>query len=414
MSPIRSLTAFAAVVLVAAGLGAAEDIYLPACSTSLPFFCADAAYFKRGDRYWVELYYSVTNRSLQFVKSKSGGYEAGADMSVILFDSGSSQVSGDSKRLRLRASRYEETTSTDSVHTGVMSFPAHAGDFSLTIALTDRDTNMKSTVDVRYSIPEMVDLPTLSDIRFEEPGTQGRQRIYPNVRRSYRGDLETVPFYFEVYAGEKDLPLAVVYRVMKSEDEAVYSDTVLVTSPVSAAVHADIPATAVSNGYFRLVVGIPDGKGGFRVQRSKVFEVRSQSFYFGKDAESAADLLAYIASGGFIKAFKEADPEERKVMWDEFWKEKDPTPDTEQNEFYEEHVRRFEFANERFRTGNTAGWKTDRGRIYIVYGQPDQVESYGQDLGQEPVEIWHYRSLGRRFVFVDRTGFGDYRLSEEY
>jgi GWxTD domain-containing protein len=414
MSPIRSLIAFAVVLLLAAGHLAAEELYLPTCTTGLPFFCVDAAYFKRGDRYWVEVYYSVTNRAIQFVKSRQGEYQASADLSVILFERGSSQVAGDTQRIRLKASRYEETTALDSVRTGMMSFPAWAGDFSLTITLADRDTNMRSGVDVRYSIPEIEDLPSLSSIRFEEPGTRGRSRVYPNVRRSYRGELTTIPFYFEVYAGDEDLPVTVEYRVMKTDEDVAFMDTVVVRSRGEAAVEADIPAEAISNGYFNLVVGIPRDGGGFSVERTKVFEVRSQYFYWGTDVESAVELLYYIAGGSFLDAFRKAGPEQRKALWDEFWLEKDPTPGTPENEFYDEHVRRFEFANERFRIAHTPGWKTDRGRVYIIYGEPDQVESYPYEADQEATEIWHYSSLGRRFVFVDATGFGDYRLTEDY
>ena len=401
-------------LLLAAGITVAEEFYLPTCSLTIPNFCVDAAYFKRGDRYWVEVYFSVTNRSLQFVKSKRGEYRASGDMSVILFESGSSQVAGDTQRIRLTASRYEETTAVDSVRTGVMSFPASAGQHTLTISLSDRDTNMKSEVDVRFNIPEIEALPALSDIRFEQPGTRGRSRVYPNVRRSFTGELTSIPFYFEVYANEENLPVDVEYMVVTPEDEVVYGDTVTVTDAGRSGVEADIPAEAISNGFFNLVLGYPAPAEDFEILRSKVFEVRSQFFYWGKDVESAIDLLTYIASGSFLETMKKASPEERRILWDEFWKEKDPTPNTPENEFYDEHVRRFEFANDRFRTAYTPGWKTDRGRIYIVYGQPDQIESNPYDSTQDPTEIWHYTNLGRRFVFVDRTGFGDYRLTEEY
>jgi GWxTD domain-containing protein len=414
MSPIRSAYLFVAILIAAAGISAAEELILPACSPGIPFFCVDASYFKRGDRYWVEVYFSVTNRALQFVRSRKGEYSASADLAVLLFDSGSAQVAGDTQRLRLRASKYEETTSADSVRTGVMAFPATAGDYSLTVSLSDRDTNMRSNIEVRFGIPDIHELPSLSDIRFEEPGTRGRSRVYPNVTRSYRGELSTIPFYFEVYSEDEHVPFDVLYRVMRTQTEVAFEETISVSEAGREVVEADIPAEAISNGYFQLVVGIPGDDEDFRVSRAKVFEVRSQHFYWGKDVESALDLLRYIASGSFLEELRSASPEERKILWEEFWKEKDPTPDTAENEFYDEHVRRFDTANSRFGTSHTPGWETDRGRIYILYGQPDHIESYPYDADQDATEVWHYNSLGRRFVFVDKTGFGDYRLTEEY
>ena len=59
------------------------------------------------------------------------------------------------------------------------------------------------------------------------------------------------------------------------------------------------------------------------------------------------------------------------------------------------------------------GWRTDRGRIHIIYGPPDEIESRGMEVDQDPAEIWYYTSSGRTFVFIDHTGFGDYILANE-
>src|SRR5271157_6425487 len=76
------------------------------------------------------------------------------------------------------------------------------------------------------------------------------------------------------------------------------------------------------------------------------------------------------------KAFKMlSNDEERDQFIEAFWQRRDPTPDTEENEFKEEHYRRIEYANEHFAAG-VPGWRTDRGRIYIMYGQPDEIESH--------------------------------------
>ncbi len=401
-------------VLVAAALATAEEVGLPACSSEVPAFCVDASYFKRGGKYWVEVYFSVTNSALQFVKSRRGEYRASADLLVILFEKGGAQVSGDTERLVLRASRYDETTSADSVRTGTMCLPARAGDFTLAVTLGDRDTDMKSAIEIAFTVPEIEDLPSLSDIRFQEAGGRPGAPPGPNVRRTYKGDVMTVPFYFEVYAEADQLPVDVVYGVMNTREQVVFRDTVTVADEGRAAVEAGIPADAIGNGRFRLIVGIPGDDGKFKVSRGKVFEVRSRRLYLGKSLDSALDLLSYIAGGGFLDKLKKAGPEERKALWEEFWKEKDPTPDTPENEFYEEHIRRFEFANERFGTPFSEGWKSDRGRIYIVYGEPDQVETYPHETSAGATEVWRYNNLGRRFVFVDDTGFGDYRLTEGF
>ena len=86
--------------------------------------------------------------------------------------------------------------------------------------------------------------------------------------------------------------------------------------------------------------------------------------------------VAYIITDEERKAFKNLQTdEERQQFVEQFWLRRDPTPDTEENEYKEEHYRRIAYANERFASG-IPGWKTDRGRIYIMYGPPDEREEH--------------------------------------
>ena len=105
-----------------------------------------------------------------------------------------------------------------------------------------------------------------------------------------------------------------------------------------------------------------------------------------------------------------------------FWARRDPTPGTPQNGFKEEHYRRLAYANEHFAAG-VPGWKTDRGRVYIVYGPPDTVESHRADVNVAgdavyPNEVWHYRyieGMGKdaTWEFVDTCRCGDYHLTAD-
>ena len=120
--------------------------------------------------------------------------------------------------------------------------------------------------------------------------------------------------------------------------------------------------------------------------------------------------------------------EEKERFIEQFWFRRDPDPKTPINEFREEHYRRIAFANERFQSG-IAGWKTDRGRIYIIRGPPDEIVSYpsggrylrqghegGGSTSTYPFEVWRYRyleGLGEEveLEFVDASWAGEYRLS---
>ncbi len=139
--------------------------------------------------------------------------------------------------------------------------------------------------------------------------------------------------------------------------------------------------------------------------------------------------VAYIISDEERKAFKQlSNDEERDQFIEAFWQRRDPTPDTEENEFKEEHYRRIAYANEHFAAG-IPGWKTDRGRIYIMYGPADEVEAHpsggtydrpmeegGGTTSTYPFEDWRYRYLegvGQQVIieFVDSCMCGDYHMT---
>ena len=120
--------------------------------------------------------------------------------------------------------------------------------------------------------------------------------------------------------------------------------------------------------------------------------------------------------------------EEREQFIEQFWLRRDPTPDTEENEYKEEHYRRIAYANERFASG-IPGWKTDRGRIYIIYGPPDEIDAHpsggtyerppeegGGETSTYPFEDWRYRyieGVGSDIIieFVDPTMTGEYHMT---
>jgi len=139
--------------------------------------------------------------------------------------------------------------------------------------------------------------------------------------------------------------------------------------------------------------------------------------------------VAYIITDEERKAFKKLETDdERERFIEEFWRRRDPDPDTDENEFREEYYERIAYANEHYASG-IPGWKTDRGRIYITWGKPDEVESHpsggayeresyegGGSTTTYPFERWFYRYLpgvgsGIEIEFVDPTGSGEYRIA---
>jgi GWxTD domain-containing protein len=139
--------------------------------------------------------------------------------------------------------------------------------------------------------------------------------------------------------------------------------------------------------------------------------------------------VGYIITDEERTAFKRlATDDEKQQFIEQFWLRRDPTPDSSENEYKEEHYRRIAYANERFASG-IPGWKTDRGRIYITFGPPAEIESHpsggtyerpieegGGTTSTYPFEKWRYRwieGIGNdvQIEFVDPTMTGEYRMT---
>ncbi len=139
--------------------------------------------------------------------------------------------------------------------------------------------------------------------------------------------------------------------------------------------------------------------------------------------------VTYVITDEERKVFKKLQTDdEREKFIEEFWRRRDPDPDTDENEFKEEYYERIAYANEHFASG-IPGWKSDRGRIWIMYGKPDERETHpmggsydrpsyegGGNTSTYPFETWFYRYLpgvgsGVEIEFVDPTGSGEYRIA---
>jgi GWxTD domain-containing protein len=132
-----------------------------------------------------------------------------------------------------------------------------------------------------------------------------------------------------------------------------------------------------------------------------------------EEIEDIYQKSKYLASPLEIEKFERLNNlEGQRTFMDEFWKNRDTNPSTPENEFFQEYLQRIETANQRYGALGKTGWKTDRGRIYLLYGEPSEIERFPNQLETKPYEIWHYNEIegGVYFDFGDVTGFSNYEL----
>jgi GWxTD domain-containing protein len=172
-----------------------------------------------------------------------------------------------------------------------------------------------------------------------------------------------------------------------------------------------VPATRFGVGQFWISAGPVAGAPGVRVP---LF------ISFGDEwgiapLEEMISYLRYFVDLSRLNAVRDAVPEARAAAWMTFWRETDPDPETTEHEALRDYFRRLVTANERFREEGSPGWLTERGKVLITLGEPDQILEQG-DVGigtRGRLQIWQYLQHRTQFVFVDQSGFGRWRLTPQ-
>jgi GWxTD domain-containing protein len=167
------------------------------------------------------------------------------------------------------------------------------------------------------------------------------------------------------------------------------------------------------------VAGLPSGayEANFEIRTSlkttetlAMFLEISRPFYLENHAwNKKVNQLEYIGTPSEIAKLKTAQKEERDSLWKDFWKAYDPTPNTPHNEKEGEYFERIEYCEQHFSSGDR-GWRSDRAKVYMRYGPPDETQSRPYELSTKPYEVWLYYRLNLQFIFLDRYGFGEYLL----
>lgn len=148
---------------------------------------------------------------------------------------------------------------------------------------------------------------------------------------------------------------------------------------------------------------------GFQYKQSlKALNAKYQNFL---------NMIAYIAGKDEIRVFKKLPTiRDREIYINFFWKQRDPTPETDENEYKIEIEKRFKYVNKYFSRGTPIpGWKTDRGKVYMILGKPNSIETFDNEQGLFPARVWYYygdENLGLptyfNITFFKRRGTGDW------
>jgi GWxTD domain-containing protein len=290
------------------------------------------------------------------------------------------------------------------------------GEYKVRMSVYEQRTKKYSEKEKTVQVRDFLNEPlTLSDIMIVSKLNEvnGRKYITPGVSRNV-GALDTFYLFFFVYRNSEQPSLDVKCKITNSKNEQVFSqnENVNITSGIDIQnrIFIAVPTNNFSIGKFKIEILASDSQ--FDVTENSSFDNEDVDFPIDlTNIDDAISQLQYIAKDSEIEHIENAktDAEKRKRLI-EFWNSKDPSPSTKRNEVLIEYYVRIKYADIHYSTPYTPGWKTDMGMVYIIFGLPNNIERHPYEMDTKPYEIWDYYDINRQFVFVDDSGFGDYRL----
>lgn len=377
-----------------------------------PYFTADVAVALDSDgRPALSVSLSVPYGELQWLKLQRG-YGAGMEFSVSFQPRRAGRIYGDVWERRVVLPDFELTRSSTRAVVDKRTFQVPPGRYNVRLTLRDFNADMQSLARGTIEVPDYSRVPLgFADLELGTVDSLGA--FSPVATRSFGLEVSRLAARAELFdrrPGAWPRHYDFHYRLLDDQGEPILQGdkgATLARSADPLVVKPDSSALFV--GAYTFELELTEGKSRWRVDRS--FTVEESGPPRGKEFTRMLDALAYIADQREIDHLKNLPPEDQARGWDEFWKRRDPTPDTPRNEAMLEFLRRVRYAGAHFQ-GYGPGWRSDMGRIYIKFGAPDQVDSRPANSIEPPTEIWYYNQPYRRFVFRDQDGFGRFVLEE--
>lgn len=419
-------------------------------------FFFDYALFRVPDevnRYYMECYFGVPLNQLYFLQSEDG-LQAHYLLGVRIVDSEGILPTIEHYQETFNTVNTWEETLSNKLNLEQLTIEIPRGSYTLEVGLTDLNTKGLGLLQIEllaseYSLDELgiSDIQLASNIiqseNEESPFFKNNMEVIPNPDGIYLKPLE-VYYYLEVYglSGEAGGEMVVKYILARPSGEVV--EEISFSSPYSSQntlLVDSIRFEEGESGPYDFIVEVKDPVTGSEVGASRrilIYEDKDTALlamitggetlkpYTEKKALDMRERISLLASDEELERYDQLDLDFKPYFVYQFWKMRDPTPKTEENELEEEFNRRFDYVIDHFSTKNKRGYVTDMGRVYLKYGSPDEriMEPMGipsmptidaSTFETEPTEAWFYDTGGQyrtsaTFVFVDFDGDGDYTI----
>jgi GWxTD domain-containing protein len=355
---------------------------------------------------------------LSFVKS-GDLYDASYEMTISVLDSAGTLVSEKLWTEDVKGVTFDRSVSASAASITQRSFQVPLGKMFVRVVVFDKESKVSRQITREAVVPDFsAGQFTISGLlALSRVVMQGEKRqITPCISANIGAIADSFWVYCEVYNSSNLDTTDFILAVLNAKgDPVIANENIAVLRPGRNELILKLHHGSLPLGDYRLVLNArsphaledapPIASSGKNVVVRWLGLPRSV-----KDMDLAVEQLRYIAKDEEFTKMRDAKtPEEKQVLFTDFWKKRDPNPSTPRNEKMEEYYARIEYANKHF-SHYIDGWRTDMGMVFIIFGPPSNVERHPFEVDSKPYEIWSYYELNYSILFLDETGFGDYRL----
>jgi GWxTD domain-containing protein len=364
---------------------------------------------------------SISNRALSFAR-EGDRYRAAYEV-TLEFRRDTGVVARVPAHEEVRVGSFKETTRDEEsvIFQQFVSLPP--GAVTVNVAVHDAGSTRRGTARAVAVVPRLEPGALSAPIAVLRARARTTRAARPQLIVSPRatavfGRDSVVEFYVESYASLSEAESsAVEARVVDDAGHSVFADTLLLSergAMVQSAV-VRVPVGRIGFGVLSLAVSkLTDGAAGSRraPTRAPLLVTFGEGFAVSS-FEQMLGYLRYFTTAERLRSLRDTAPEDRPRAWTAFLQATDPLPSTVEHEGLRDYFARLSNANMRFQEETVPGWLTDRGMIYSALGEPDnRIEPASSDpMQRDRVQVWEYQRYRVRFIFVDQTGFGRWRLT---
>lgn len=361
----------------------------------------------------IDVFVQVPYSNISFVK-KDDGFRGGFDITLTFMDEKKNNIIFERNwKEKVSSEDFTNTLSKSNFYLSYKSFDLSPGKYFLKCVVEDSDSRRISSKELPLNVRQITDSLGVSDIMLisEIVKEAGGERIVPNISSTVTSKNTSLSFFFDLYSSkQQDVVLEYTFNDIKENTSLKQEDPRTLKPGVNTITHT-IKNTNFTVGDFELTVTLKD------INRKTITSVdKKLHAKIGGlpstiiDLDIAINQMLYIASPEELDYIKDGKAyDEKMARFLTFWDKKKPNPKEDDNPILYEYYRRIDYANKHFK-GLGDGWRSDMGMVFVTFGPPSSVERHPMDMDSKPYEIWQYYELNRSFVFLDHTGFGDYRL----